>query len=103
MEHKLPDEETIIKLYKFRFAGLEQPVIIEAFNNNQARILLKDALRMMPPEYGLSKVIDETVVTPVVGVSQIIQNGRPLVWVGKETSDTGWIDKEEYEKNNPGH
>lgn len=96
MRNILPDEEKIIKLYHFHFADIEQPVIIEAYNNTQARLLLTDALRLMPVEYGLSKVIDETVVTPVEGVSEIMQNGRTLVWVGKQKTENGWIDKEEF-------
>lgn len=96
MQTQLPDEEQIIKLYKFKFAGIEQPVTIEAYNNTQARALLVDALKLMPTDYGLSKVVDESVTIPVIGVSFIHINGKKNVWVGKDVSETGWMDQSEY-------
>jgi len=96
MEVNLPDEETIFKFYKFEFEGIEQPVVIEAYNNEQARALLKDALRLMPQEYGLSKVIDERVVTPVEGVSQRRGDGLVYIWAGKHRTPTGWMEEKQY-------
>lgn len=96
MIHQLPDEDKILKFYSFSFADLDQPVIIEAYNDTQARALLKDALLKMPPEYGYSKVIGQTVTTPVEGVSTIKINGLQHIWVGKDKAPDGWMEEQQY-------
>ncbi len=94
----LPDEEKIIKLYKFYFAGIKEPVTIATYNNESARALLVDALRMLPREYGLSKVVSESVSMPLEGISCLRINNVLNVWVGMDFSKTGWMPKKEYLK-----
>lgn len=95
---QLQDEERILKFYKFYFGGIEDPVIIEAYSSVQARSLLQNALLQMPQEYGYSKVISETVETPVIGISSIRINGIKHLWVGKSTTANGWMEEQEYLK-----
>lgn len=96
MEVELPDEEKVEKLYTFEFDGIEQPVIIHAYNRIQARELMKAALRLLPTEYSLSKVIGETVSTLVAGASTLKVDGVDYIWAGKDKSDSGWLTALEY-------
>jgi hypothetical protein len=52
----------------------------------------------LPPAYQASKIIGETVTLPVFGVTERKQGERTVVWVGKEYSQTGWMDREQYKK-----
>jgi hypothetical protein len=99
LEHELPDEENVFKFYNFLFASIEKPVMIGARNRTIARELLKDALKLMGPEYGFSKVISETVTNPVEGVSKLTIDGVENVWCGLKKSGTGWMPEKEYEES----
>lgn len=96
MDHELPDEENILKFYIYTFAGLDQKVTIEAYNRIEARIALQKYLTQMPIEYGYSKVIDETIETPIQGVSRRTIDGVQHIWAGRKYTQSGWIEQNEY-------
>jgi hypothetical protein len=50
----------------------------------------------MPPEYGYSKVISETVQAPIEGVTELKIDGVINVWIGKNESDSCWMPKKKY-------
>ena len=93
-----PFEKPTIRLYKYYFFGLPEPIIISAYNKKEARVAMDRIWKQLPPPYQASKVIGETVTLPVFGVTERKQGDKTLVWVGKEYSSTGWMDREQYKK-----
>ena len=93
-----PFEKPTIRLYKYYFLGLPEPIIISAYNKKEARAAIDRIWRQLPPAYQASKIIGETVTLPVFGVTERKQGERTVVWVGKEYSQTGWMDREQYKK-----
>lgn len=91
-----PFEKPTIRLYKYYFFGLPEPIIISAYNKKEARVAMDRIWKQLPPPYQASKVIGETVTLPVFGVTERKQGDKTLVWVGKEYSPNGWMEKENY-------
>jgi predicted GTPase len=95
---RFPFEQPNLRLYKYYFLGLPEPITISAYNKKEARAAIDRIWRQLPPVYQASKIIGETVTLPVFGVTERKQGERTVVWVGKEYSQTGWMDREQYKK-----
>ena len=91
-------ETPTIRLYNYYFIGIEKPVIIQAGNKAEARLIIKKMASKLHPNYRGKRIIGETVVVPAFGVTERMENGKMLVWVGKESSPTGWMEKTEFKK-----
>lgn len=85
-----------IKFYCFYYEGVSLPVIIEAVNKAQAREKLRSIRHTLPDQYITSRVIGESVKSPVFGVSTKVINGVKHIWVGMEYSKSGWVDEKKY-------
>ncbi len=87
------------KIYKYYFAGIAEPLEIQASNRRSAREAL---IRYMPDteeRYRKSrKVIGETVTKLLIGISSRIDHrGVKMVWVGLKMSPDGWKSEKELE------
>jgi hypothetical protein len=69
-------------LYRFYFLGITEPIVIEACDEVDARITLKQSVRSLQPAYQSSVVIGQTVEIPLRGVSVKYQNGNRYIWDG---------------------
>ena len=95
---RFPFEQPNLRLYKYYFLGLPEPITISAYNKKEARAAIDRIWQKLPPAYQASKIIGETVTLPVFGVTERKQGEKTMVWVGKEYSQTGWMDREQYKK-----
>jgi hypothetical protein len=50
----------------------------------------------LPPKYRESKIVGETVVIPLKGVSEKVVKGVKYIWVGLSKSPNGWLTEYEY-------
>jgi hypothetical protein len=91
---RYPVEKNTIRFYKYKFLGKEDPIIIEAFNRKQARILLRDFILSNPMFHNIP-IIDESLTLPIFGETTKMINGLEHIWVGN-----GWIPMWEFEKLN---
>jgi len=87
-----------IKFYCFYYEGVSVPVVIEAINKAQARHKLRSIRNTLPDQYITSRVVGESVKSPVFGVSNKKLNGVRYIWVGHDYSETGWIEEKNFNK-----
>lgn len=80
------------RLYKFYFAGIKIPVIIEAFTSEKARDTIEQNWEKLDPVYQNSYIIGETVTVPVEGITTKKINNVEYTWVGYEKTRDGWQD-----------
>ena len=83
-----------IKFYKYKFFGIDKPIVIEAHNRVSARVALEKI--NLPVEYANSRIVGESVVVPLLGISEKTINGKKHIWVGEKKSKTGWMEEGEY-------
>ncbi len=81
-----------IKFYKYYFFEVKKPVVIEARTAESAREKLKTVYETLPEPWHSSKIIGESVTSPIDFISTKKQNGTLLTWVGEdeENSTNGW-------------
>ncbi len=93
----LPFEKNTVLFYKYFFYGIDEPIIIEALNKDQADDLLEHQMRMFPQLQQL-QLVDERVTTPISGVTEKQDSTGTYVWVGFDKAVTGWMNKEAFLK-----
>ena len=92
---RYPVEKNIIRFYKYKLLGKEEdPIVIEAMNRKEARILLRDFI-MVNPIYQNLPIIDESLSLPIFGETTKMIKDVEYVWIGN-----GWIPLWEFEKLN---
>lgn len=91
-----PVEKHGIRFYNYYFDGVEKPITIEAKNKTQARNIFRSIRDRLSDKYRGNKVVGETVVIPLKGVSDKIVKGVRYVWVGLDKSPNGWLTEYEY-------
>jgi hypothetical protein len=87
-----------IRFYKYYFINLEKPIIMEAESREVANDMLRQLSINSRVKIDLNRIIDVRVETPLLGISEKKRQGKELVWVGKDYTSDGWMDKIEYEK-----
>lgn len=92
---KYPSKSTI-RIYSYFFYGIEKPIKIEAYNKQQSRQILEQIIPTLPMEYQQSKVVGESVVVPLRGVTEKFVKGVKFIWVGTDKSANGWMSEREY-------
>lgn len=85
-----------IKIYKYKFQGKENPVVIEANNRDEARAFLDTILEYIP-EYAKCAIVDEKIESPVSGVTEKKVDNIDYVWYSLGDRQ-GWLLKSEYQK-----
>jgi hypothetical protein len=73
---------------------------MEAESKNDADQMLVDLQYKSQTSIDFNKLVDVRVETPIVGISTRKRKGKELVWVGKEYTSDGWLEKEEYDRIN---
>lgn len=86
-----------IRFYNYYFFDIKDPLIIEARSKEMAREIMRDLLPKLSDKYRESKIVGETVVIPVKGVSHKIVKGVKYIWVGEQKSRNGWLTEYEYQ------
>jgi len=82
-----------IRIYKYTFSEGE-PVEIEAENRAQARAMLNKVVHDRREFYQGKRLLGETVIVPLEGVTKKNDKGIDWVWVGFEISPIdGWQEK----------
>jgi hypothetical protein len=89
-----------IRFYKYFFLGLDKPIIMEAENKNEADKMLVELQYKSQTPIDIKRLVDVRVETPIIGISKRKRKGKEYVWVGKEYTSDGWLEKEEYDKIN---
>lgn len=98
---KFSFEKPTVRLYNYYFLGIDKPVMIQAYNRDEARNLIRAVQLNLPEIYKGKKIIGETVVVPAFGVTERVHNGKVLVWVGMDFSKNGWMEKDAFRKKFP--
>jgi hypothetical protein len=93
-----PVEKDGIRFYNYYFYQIEKPISIEAYNKADARVIMQNILPTLPEKYRESKIVGETIVIPLKGVSEKVVKGVKYIWVGQEKSRNGWLTEEQYRR-----
>lgn len=96
MDYKV--EKHGIRFYNYYFDGIEKPLTIEAKTKEEAREIMKSIRPKLSDKYRQSKVIGETIVIPLVGVSDKVVKGVRYIWVGENRTHGGWLSEEAYKR-----
>jgi hypothetical protein len=73
---------------------------MEAENKNEADKMLVELQYKSQTPIDIKRLVDVRVETPIIGISKRKRKGKEYVWVGKEYTSDGWLEKEEYDKIN---
>ena len=73
---------------------------MEAENKNDADQMLVELQYKSQTSIDFNKLLDVRVETPIVGISTRKRKGNEFIWVGKEYTSDGWLEKEEYDRIN---
>ena len=93
-----PVEKHGIRFYNYYFLGVEKPITIEAMSKSDAREIMRGVIEKLSDKYRESKIVGETVVIPLKGVSEKEVKGVKYIWVGEEKSRNGWLPYDEYKR-----
>ena len=93
-----PVEKHGIRFYNYYFFGVEKPITIEARNKQEARLIMQDIISKLSDKYRESKIVGETIVIPLLGVSEKEIKGVKYIWVGLEKSRNGWLPEQEFKR-----
>jgi hypothetical protein len=93
-----PVEKDGIRFYNYYFYQIEKPISIEANNKSDARVIMQNIMPTLPEKYRESKIVGETIVIPLKGVSEKVVKGVKYIWVGQEKSRSGWLTEEQYRR-----
>lgn len=86
-----------IKFYKYYFSNNEKPVIMEAYNREEADNMLL-LLNEKTQKLDYSCLKDVRIEMPIKGLSKKTRMGITYIWVGIENSQNGWIEETEFQK-----
>jgi hypothetical protein len=91
-----PVEQHGIRFYHYYYFGIETPIKIEARTKHDARKILDTIQSSLPEKYQNSKIVGESVVKPIRGISEKTTKGVRYIWVGEDRSKNGWMDEDSY-------
>ena len=91
MELICPDDDNLLKIYRFYFSSLERPIEIMSVTKIEAKLQLLQIVHA----FVLKDLVQITVALPVFGVSKKYVNGICYVWVADRTP-TGWIELDKF-------
>ena len=93
-----PVEKHGIRFYNYYFFEIETPITIEARNKQEAREIMKSISDKLSDKYKESKIVGETIIIPLLGVSEKTIKGVKYIWVGEQKSKSGWMQEGEYQR-----
>lgn len=94
--YKYPVEKNILRFYKYKFSGYSEVITVEAYNRDEARMLLRQYVSNTPELHGV-KVISESLSLPIFAETTRVVDGLEYVWVGDLSSDN-WMLLSEFQK-----
>ncbi len=94
---KYPVFKDSIRFYKYKFAGIEDPVEIEAVNKYQARNILNETI-IKTTQLQNRPLLGESVSLPIFGHTTKEVEETTFIWVGFENTGSGWMKLEDYER-----
>ena len=89
----LPFEKKTILFYHLKFEGIEETMIIEARNKNEALEFVAQEVTNRGIKVNLE---DIKLSTPIFGVTTKQEGGVKYIWVGFEYSPSGWMIKDNF-------
>jgi hypothetical protein len=87
-----------IRFYNYYFFEVEQPLTIEARSKVEARAIIDKLMPNLSDKYRESKIVGETIVIPLKGVSEKVVRGVKFIWVGEDKSTNGWLNEDAYQR-----
>lgn len=93
-----PVEKNGIRFYNYYYLGVEKPITIEAHSKTEARNILRSINGKLSQKYSESKIIGESVVIPLRGVSEKVIKGVKYIWVGEDKAQGGWLSETAYKR-----
>jgi hypothetical protein len=87
-----------IRFYNYYFFEVEQPLTIEARSKVEARAIIDKLMPNLSDKYRESKIVGETIVIPLKGVSEKVVRGVKFIWVGEDKSTNGWLSEDAYQR-----
>jgi hypothetical protein len=88
------------RFYKYYFKNVDKPIIMEAENRAIADDMLRELAKKPKVNIDFSKLQDIRMETPIVGISKKTRKEVDYIWVGKEHTSDGWMEKQEFESMN---
>ena len=86
--------------YKYYFSGLEKPIIMEAESKAESYDMLRQLSFKSQTPIDMKKLEDARIESPLTGISKRRREGKDYIWVGKEATSNGWLEKEEFDRIN---
>ena len=93
-----PVEKEGIRFYNYYYHEVEKPITIEARSKAEARDILRSIKDKLSEKYANSKIIGESVVIPLRGVSEKVVKGVKYIWVGEDKAQGGWLSETAYKR-----
>lgn len=93
-----PVEKEGIRFYNYYYFGVEKPITIEARSKSEARDILRSIKEKLSTKYSDSKIIGESVVIPLRGVSEKTIKGVKYIWVGEDKARGGWLSETAFKR-----
>ena len=93
-----PVEKHGIRFYNYYFLGIETPLTIEARTKQDARYIMDGLMEKLSDKYRESKIVGETIVIPLKGVSEKVIKGVKYIWVGEDKTQGGWLNEDAYRR-----
>jgi hypothetical protein len=75
-----------IRIYNYYYHEIKTPVKIEARTKQEARAMLDNIFDRLPDDYKNSKLVGESVIIPLKGISEKTVKGVKYIWVGEDKS-----------------
>lgn len=85
-----------IRIYNYYYHEIKTPVKIEARTKQEAREMLDSIFDRLPDQYKNSKLVGESVIIPLKGISEKTVKGVKYIWVGEDKTANGWMEEQQY-------
>jgi hypothetical protein len=96
MEKKWNEDK--IKFYKYYFRGVEKPVVMQAYNREEADSMLNLLPEKSGVEINMEFLEDVKIEMPITGISKLVRFGKDYIWVGTDKTADGWMLESEFKK-----
>ena len=90
--------EAKIKFYKYFFRGVDSPIIMQAYDREEADTMLKLLPEKSGVEIDFDLLEDVRIEMPVTGISELVRFGEKYIWVGTDKTSDGWMLETEFKK-----
>ena len=85
------EQSKTVLFYKYYVSGVDEPIVIEALNKEEADGFLRKHKRYLP-----APIVGLHVSRPLFGVTKKEESGIVHVWCGFENSHNGWMEEQKF-------